>query len=182
MIFLWIHTPEDSDRKNERLLSQVPARLHQWSTLTTVVIVIVFSALAGTLAFAGQAGVRPGQSAQPDKAATPLSQLVKEAEQNNPQILAARRGWQAATQVPSQVSTLPDPHVVVQQMSVGSPVPFAGYETSNFGYIGFGVSQDLPYPGKLRLRGERARRQAASTRDRFESVRRSIVEQVKSTY
>jgi hypothetical protein len=34
-----------------------------------------------------------------------LLELVKEAEQNNPQIQAARQGWQAAKQVPSQVSS-----------------------------------------------------------------------------
>jgi cobalt-zinc-cadmium efflux system outer membrane protein len=49
-------------------------------------------------------------------------------------------------------------------------------------YIGFGVSQSLPYPGKLRLRGEVARRHADSLGDRLESVRRSIAEQVKTTY
>ena len=40
---------------------------------------------------------------------TPLSALVEEAGRDNPDILAARSGWQAATQVPSQISTLPDP-------------------------------------------------------------------------
>src|SRR5690348_11608611 len=47
-------------------------------------------------------------------APTPLSALLDEATRNNPDILAARRGWQAATQVPTQVSTLPDPQVTVQ--------------------------------------------------------------------
>jgi hypothetical protein len=40
---------------------------------------------------------------------TPLSALLDEATRSNPDILAARRGWQAATQVPSQVATPPDP-------------------------------------------------------------------------
>src|SRR5712692_9062163 len=115
-------------------------------------------------------------------AITPLEDLLKEAERNNPQILAARHAWKAATQVPSQVSTLPDPEFTVQHLSVGSPRPFAGYSNSEFAYIGLGVSQGFPYPGKLRLRGEIAERDAASARERVEVVRRSVVEQLKTTY
>ena len=93
-------------------------------------------------------------------AVTPLSELLAEAERNNPQIEAARQGWQAAKQVPTQVSTLPDPQFTLQHLSVGSPRPFAGYTNSDFAYLGLGVSQDIPYPGKLRLKGEIAKREA----------------------
>ncbi len=93
----------------------------------------------------------PLQEHAPSGAATSLQDLLTEAEQNNPQIQAARQGWQAAKQVPSQVSTLPDPQFNLQQLNVGSPRPFAGYTNSDFAYVGLGVSQDFPYPGKLRL-------------------------------
>ena len=111
-----------------------------------------------------------------------LANLVDEAQHHNPEILAARRAWQAATQVPSQVSTLPDPEVTLQEFSVGSPKPFAGYTTSNFAYIGLGVSQELPFPGKLRLRGEIARREADQQRDRFDGMRLRVIEQLKTAY
>jgi cobalt-zinc-cadmium efflux system outer membrane protein len=111
-----------------------------------------------------------------------LAALVEEAGKNNPDIVAALRGWQAAAQVPTQVSTLPDPQVTVQQFSVGSPRPFAGFTNSDFAYIGFGVSQDVPYPGKLKLRGEAAERDAAVARERVDSVKRSVVEQAKAAY
>ena len=111
-----------------------------------------------------------------------LADLLAEAERNNPQMQAARHGWQSAQQVPSQVSTLPDPQFVLQHVSVGSPRPFAGYTNSDFAYVGFGVSQDLPYPGKLRLRGEIAKKDADATQQRYESVRRDILRQVKMAY
>ena len=111
-----------------------------------------------------------------------LVSLVEEAQQHNPDILAARRAWQAAAQVPSQVSTLPDPEVTVQEFSVGSPKPFAGYTNSDFAYIGFGVSQELPYPGKLRLRGKVAQREADQQRDKFDSTRLRVIEQLKTAY
>jgi len=115
-------------------------------------------------------------------AVTPLFDLVAEAEKNNPQIEAARQGWQAAKQVPTQVSTLPDPQFNLQHVSVGSPRPFAGYTNSDFAYLGLGVSQDIPYPGKLRLKGEIAKREADVSQQQIESVRRAVVAEVKSTY
>lgn len=116
------------------------------------------------------------------EAITALPELLAEAEQNNPQIQAARQAWQAAKQVPSQVSTLPDPQFTVQQFSVGSPRPFAGYTNSDFAYIGVGVSQNIPYPGKLRLKGEMAKRDADVAQQQYESVRRSVRAGVKSAY
>lgn len=113
---------------------------------------------------------------------TPLDDLLSEAEHTNPQIEAALQAWKAAKQVPSQVSTLPDPQFQVQQFNVGSPRPFAGYTNSNFAYIGFGVSQDLPYPGKLKLKGEIATQDAALAKQQYESVRRAVLAGVKSAY
>ena len=116
------------------------------------------------------------------RAATPLSELLDEASRNNPDILAVRRAWQAAAQVPSQVSTLPDPEVTVQHMSVGSPRPFAGYSNNDFAYIGFGISQEFPYPGKLKLKGEAAQRDANVSRQRYEAARQSVFAQVREAY
>jgi len=115
-------------------------------------------------------------------AAASLANLLAEAERNNPQIQAARHGWDAAKQVPTQLSTLPDPQIVVQQFSVGSPRPFAGYTNSDFAYIGLGFSQDIPYPGKLRLRGEIAKKDADVIHEGYESVRRAVLTEVKKTY
>jgi outer membrane protein TolC len=108
--------------------------------------------------------------------------LLAEAEKNNPQIEASRQGWQAAKQVPAQVSTLPDPQFNLQQVTVGSPRPFAGYTNSDFAYLGLGVSQDIPYPGKLRLKGEIAKRDADVSQQQVESVRRAVLAEIKGIY
>jgi len=111
-----------------------------------------------------------------------LPDLLDEARQQNPDILAARRAWQAAAQIPSQVSTMPDPMVTVQHLSAGSPVPFAGYSNSDFAYIGLGISQDLPYPGKLKLKGEAAREDTRIARSKLDAVTRATLEQVKEAW
>lgn len=124
----------------------------------------------------------PPQVEHVHQAVTPLSELLAEGQQNNPQIAAARHGWEAAKQVPSQVSTLPDPQFTAQQVNVGSPRPFAGYTNSDFAYFGLGISQDFPYPGKLRLRGEMAKRDADVARQLYESSCRSVLANIKAAY
>ena len=113
---------------------------------------------------------------------TPLSELLAEAEANNPQISAADHGARAARQMTPQVTTLPDPKFTYQQFSVGSPKPFAGYTNSDFAYIGVGASQELPYPGKLRLRGQVAERDADTKEAEVEVTKTSVADAVKADY
>jgi outer membrane protein TolC len=113
---------------------------------------------------------------------TSLHELVQEAEQKNPQIAASFHAWQASRNIPKQVSGLPDTQVSVQQFSVGGPRPFAGYSNSDFAYIGFGVSQDIPYPGKRQLRASVAEHVADSMEAQTDSVRRTVVGNLKMVY
>src|SRR5215472_15633046 len=101
---------------------------------------------------------------------TPLAALVDEAKKNDPAILTAEPAAKAATFVAPQMSTRPDLQFTLQQFSVGSPRPFAGYTNSDFAYIGLGVSQQLPYPGKLKLRGTVADRDADTAKAHIEVV------------
>ena len=101
---------------------------------------------------------------------TSLRELIQEAEQKNPQIAASFHAWQASRNVPKQVSALPETQLSVQQFSVGSPRPFAGYSNSDFAYIGFGASQDIPYPGKRQLRAQVAEHEADSMEAQTDSV------------
>src|SRR5712664_317429 len=144
--------------------------------LSRSISVILLSVVSAAHAFAQES---PTSHTGP---ITPLSELLAEAEKHNPQIEAARQGWQAAKQVPTQVSTLPDPQFNLQHVSVGSPRPFAGYTNSDFAYLGLGVSQDIPYPGKLRLKGEIAKRDADVSQQQIESVRRAVFAELKGTY
>jgi outer membrane protein, heavy metal efflux system len=153
-----------------------PAARFSFAVLTPGLCAIALSVLLARGAFAQESV--PSHTG----AVTPLSKLLDEAEKNNPQIEAARLGWQAAKQVPTQVSTLPDPQFTLQHLSVGSPRPFAGYTNSDFAYIGLGVSQDIPYPGKLRLKGEIAKREADVSQQQIEIVRRAVLAELKAAY
>jgi outer membrane protein TolC len=111
-----------------------------------------------------------------------LDGLIQEALARSPMITSARKHWQALTKVPVQVSTLPDPMLGLQQLTVGSPQPFSGYETSDFYYTGFGVSQDIPGPGKLGLRAKQAEKNAEAAREAYLVQQRQVIEQVRETY
>src|SRR2546427_9382728 len=59
--------------------------------------------------------VTRAQEAPPASQPMKLADLLAEAERSNPQIQAARHGWDSAKQVPTQASTLPDPQFVLQR-------------------------------------------------------------------
>jgi len=144
-------------------------------------------AVNGTAQQAGnpqQPGLIPKSPGMGEHAGTPTSlhELVQEAEQKNPQIAASFHAWQASRNVPKQVSALPETQLSVQQFSVGSPRPFAGYSNSDFAYIGFGGSQDIPYPGKRQLRGRVAELEADSMEAQTDSTRRTVVGNLKMVY
>jgi outer membrane protein TolC len=111
-----------------------------------------------------------------------LRTLVDEAVSRSPAVLAARSHWRAQTKVPIQAATLPDPQVSLQHFTVGSPQPFSGYESSNFYYTGFGISQDIPGPGKLRLQKTEAEKDAEYAKHRYEAAQREVEERVKEIY
>src|SRR5262249_22636463 len=110
-----------------------------------------------------------------------IDALVAEAMRSNPEIAAARSHWQGTTKVPQQVATLDPPQIFVQEFTVGSPAPASGYETSDFYYTGFGFSQDIPGPGKLKLRAQRAQKDADYAHANLESVERRVEEKVRET-
>ena len=119
---------------------------------------------------------------EPAPTPTSLAQLMEEAKRSNPQVLGAEHRWRAATEVRKQVTTLPNPQLTLQEFSVGSPKPFAGFNTSNFSYIGIGASQELPYPGKLLLKGEAADRAAEVQHAQAAVIQAAVEDQVKAAY
>jgi cobalt-zinc-cadmium efflux system outer membrane protein len=154
---------------------------------------IVAALFFGMLPLAGNAGAQEPTSPQsltpesPGMAEhagmpTSLRELIQEAEQKNPQIAGSFHAWQASRNVPKRVSALPETQLSVQQFSVGSPRPFAGYSNSDFAYIGFGASQDIPYPGKRQLRASVAEHEADSMEAQTDSVRRTVVGNLKMVY
>jgi outer membrane protein, heavy metal efflux system len=112
----------------------------------------------------------------------PLSELLAEALQNNSDLKAGEHTWRAATYMRGQVTALPNSQFTLQEFSVGSPRPFAGFNASDFAYIGIGASQELPYPGKRQLKGQAADAAAEVQHAQIGVLQASIAEQIKTAY
>jgi outer membrane protein, heavy metal efflux system len=125
--------------------------------------------------------VSASASAQPG-ARTALTDVVAEALANSPEIAAAQRRYDAARQRPAQERSLPDPTASAGYSANGRPWPGAGLGTEPTSNIGFMVSQELPYPGKLALRASIASRDADAERQQIDAARLNVTARVKQAY
>ena len=114
--------------------------------------------------------------------AQPLPALVDEALRHNREILAAQKKYEAARQPPSQASSLPDPTVSLGYAANGWPYPIAGLGRDVTSNAGITVSQEMPFPGKQKLRGEIAGKEAGAEFDQYRAVRLSVVSRLKQAY
>lgn len=99
-----------------------------------------------------------------------LDRLVTETLANNPDIQSARQRLEAATAVIPQVQTLPDPKVNLFYRNVPDREGM------------YGLSQEIPFPGKLGLRGEIASKEAERAEQEYEAVRLSVIARLKEAY
>jgi outer membrane protein TolC len=125
------------------------------------------------LFFAGVASIAYAQS---------LDELVEEALRANPEIIAAQKRYEAMRQRPAQESSLPDPMLSVGYNSTGNPLPGSGIGTDPVANAGFSISQEFPSPGKRRLRGDIAMREADAEFAQYLMVRLSVVSRLKQAY
>jgi outer membrane protein TolC len=105
-----------------------------------------------------------------------LADLIKIAEQNNPEIEAARRRWQAALNRPAQVSTLPDPMLSYSRWLESVETRVGPQENV------FMLSQRIPFPGKLGLQGRMAEQDAVAQGMQYEATRRDVIYKIKTAY
>jgi outer membrane protein TolC len=91
--------------------------------------------------------------------------LVAAVLARNPDLASAEAAWQAAGERPAQMASLPDP-----KLSYGFGPLSIHNDDVVFGQV-LEISQGLPYPGKLRLRGEAAEARSEMAGDRYQQMR-----------
>jgi len=117
-----------------------------------------------------QAGARAVAAPLDTEPRIELRSLVREALENNPDIRAAQQRWVAAKAVIPQVKTLPDPLINL------------GYDQVEERGVTYGFSQEIPFPGKLRLRGEVATREAERVEQEYLAVPLRIIARLKEAF
>ena len=106
-----------------------------------------------------------------------LPELIQEVLARNPELVAARKQWEAATNRIAQARSLDDPILSVQLWNI--PQPFRATQADN---TIFGLSQNLPFPGKLALKGDVASRSAEMTEQSVRAKERELVARMKQAY
>jgi outer membrane protein TolC len=109
-----------------------------------------------------------------------LRDVLREALERNPAIQSALHAVEGQRHKVPQAKSLPDPEASVGWM--GNLTPFSVQEGDPSSYRGAGVMQSLPYPGKLKLRGEVAGQDVQMAQWDYEAVRRRITADVKAAY
>ncbi|MGH9784452.1 MAG: TolC family protein, partial [Terriglobia bacterium] len=120
------------------------------------------------------------QAIQAEGEVVEIQSLIEELARNNPEIRAARYRYEAATKRPSYVGSLPDPKIGVVNFGVGHPL--STLKTSNFAYWGVGISQEVPFPGKLALASEEAQKEADSDGEMYRQTVLDNIAQLKVAY
>lgn len=109
-----------------------------------------------------------------------LDDAVQEALVKNPALQSARQMADSQHHKVSAAAVPPDPSVSVGWS--GSIVPFRTQADDPASFRSISVSQQIPYPGKLKLRGEIAQKELDASQIEVEALRREIVSEVKTAY
>ncbi|MBZ5553621.1 MAG: TolC family protein [Acidobacteriia bacterium] len=110
-----------------------------------------------------------------------LEDLIAEALTNNPEIQAAERMVDAKRAISPQQRTLPDP--VISGGWMGNIVPPFSIQTGDPSSARvLSLSQEIPFPGKLALRGRIADTEADAERWSYERSKHAVISNLKQTY
>jgi len=118
-------------------------------------------------------------SAQSEKPRLNVDQLVEEALQNNPEILAAKQKWEVFKEKVPQARALPDPMLGFGIINL--PTNFR-FRDEDMTMKEISVSQMFPFYGKRRLMGEMAEKESEAVFNEIQEKANRIIKEVKSAY
>jgi outer membrane protein, heavy metal efflux system len=144
--------------------------------LQVMTVLVVTSLAASPAARAAEVASSPARSQEPDPV---LAALLAEARERNPDIQAAASALAAARQRPVQARALADPRLGVVFTNEGWSPSLGSMPDSALGVM---VTQDLPFPGKRRLRGRLAELDAVEVEQRLERTRLGVAAAVRRAY
>jgi len=116
----------------------------------------------------------------PQEDASRLDDLLKQALERNPRIKAVGLEAQASSFRISQEKSLPDPMVDFSFKNMGFPQFTIGQEVMSG--VGVSFSQAIPFPGKLRLKGEIAEKAFERQKEVRNAVVLGVLKDVKIAY
>ena len=110
---------------------------------------------------------------------TPV-EAVSIAISDNPNLAAMQARFEAKSAIPSQVGTLPDP--ILSFNALNFPTDTFDRSQEAMTQLQFGISQKLPFPGKLALREEASSFEAEAAGDIVDETRLRLIRDVQSSW
>jgi outer membrane protein TolC len=108
-----------------------------------------------------------------------VEELVKEAMQNNPEILAAQKRWDVFKARVPQASALEDPMLGFGVVNL--PTNFS-FKDEDMTMKEFSISQKFPFPGKRPLMKEMAEKEAEAVHSEISGKVHQVIRDVKAAY
>lgn len=107
-----------------------------------------------------------------------IKNLIEIALDSNPSLIVMRREFDVTRARIPQAKALPDPIINFGNTTVGNPIPFTGLSDDfNDFYLGF--SQELPWFGVRRLRGQVASSESEAKFQEYQTVIKQLKAEVK---
>jgi outer membrane protein, heavy metal efflux system len=126
---------------------------------------------------------RASEAKRPATATNSLQSLVAEALEQNPEIIAMRRNFDMMRARVPQAKALPEPMLSYGYMGNAVPLPpFDVQKGDPSSGRALGLSQELPFPGKLATKGKMANVAAEAEWWAYEQTRLNVVAEVKDAY
>lgn len=144
------------------------ARMIRFPLLAITVVILAVGTGARHVAHAAE------RTAQPSLV---LPDLIREALTRNPELAAARKQWEAAAKQVTAALSLEDPILSVHWWNVPQSFNLGRAENTIIG-----LSQAFPFPGKLILREQIARRSAEITEQALRAKERELIARLTQAY
>lgn len=117
------------------------------------------------------------RAANRDDSILTLDKAIEQALLGNPGLAEIKSRAEAMATIPSQEGTLPDPTLRFGALYL--PTSSFNLRQDDFTMMEVGISQEIPFPGKLALREKIAEQEALAAADSVEEARLRLVREVK---
>ena len=109
-----------------------------------------------------------------------IGDAIATAVDSNPSLAEMQARYEAMAEIPSQLGTLPDPVLSLNAMNLPTDTFNLGQEAMT--QMQIGISQVMPFPGKLALRQLASEYEALAAGNSVDEMRLSLVSNTKSSW
>ncbi len=109
-----------------------------------------------------------------------IEDAMTTAVDNNPGLAEMQARYEAMAEIPSQLGTLPDP--ILSLNAINLPTDTFNLDQEAMTQMQIGISQVMPFPGKLSLKEEASEYEALAASNSVDEMRLSLISNTKSSW